>query len=247
MRACVSVSATALAIAAIAAGCGSGSANNAGTAGSGNSAGGAGTGGTGPTVCGPQAQPPAANGQNFPFPQHRLATSCGYPTNCSDNDVQIAWTTYKTQDDRRLRRRHARAAPRERQRHGVGRDRLRDDFRRVHGRQGDVRRPVELREAAPRRQGADALAHRRQRQHRRSGRGDRRRRGHGVRAHDGGQAVGRVRERREHPGGGDPQQRGVERQHPAARRQRQHGNRRQPVLLRPRLLPRCSRPTTAAG
>jgi endo-1,4-beta-D-glucanase Y len=96
MRACVSISATALAFAAIAAGCGSGSANNAGTGGSGNSAGGAGTGGTGPTVCGPQSQPPAANGQNFPFPQHRLASSCGYPTNCSDNDVQIAWNTYKT-------------------------------------------------------------------------------------------------------------------------------------------------------
>jgi endo-1,4-beta-D-glucanase Y len=59
-----------------------------------------GTGNTGgsapvPVPCGPQAQPPASGGANFPFPQHRLSPNCGYPTNCNDADVMTAWAVYK--------------------------------------------------------------------------------------------------------------------------------------------------------
>jgi endo-1,4-beta-D-glucanase Y len=89
--------ATALLIVAVAAGAPAGCASPSGgspsgTGGTGNSSG---TGGTGPVMCGPQDQPPAANGANFPFPQHRLAASCGYPTSCNDADVMTSWNTYK--------------------------------------------------------------------------------------------------------------------------------------------------------
>jgi endo-1,4-beta-D-glucanase Y len=97
MRACVSLSATVLlgfiALAQLA-GCASGgSGDPSGTGGTGNSTG---TGGTTPTTCGPQTAPAPANGANFPFPQHKLAASCGYPTSCNDADVMTSWNTYKT-------------------------------------------------------------------------------------------------------------------------------------------------------
>src|SRR6476646_8361466 len=97
MRACVSLSATVLlgfiALAQLA-GCASGgSGDPSGTGGTGNSTG---TGGTTPTTCGPQTAPAPANGANFPFPQHKLASSCGYPTTCKDDDVMTSWNTYKS-------------------------------------------------------------------------------------------------------------------------------------------------------
>jgi endo-1,4-beta-D-glucanase Y len=90
MRACVFLSATALLIVlgGGAVGCGGG--------GSGDPTGGGGEGGTTSNVCGPQTAPGPSGGANFPFPQHRLSASCGYPTNCSDADVQMSWDTYKS-------------------------------------------------------------------------------------------------------------------------------------------------------
>jgi endo-1,4-beta-D-glucanase Y len=46
-------------------------------------------------VCGPENPAPASGGANYPFPQHRLSASCGYPTNCNDADIPTSWTTYK--------------------------------------------------------------------------------------------------------------------------------------------------------
>jgi endo-1,4-beta-D-glucanase Y len=109
MRACsYLLAATALLIAAGwgAAGCaspsddptgGGGSGASSGTAGTTGTGGTGGTGGTTPTTtCGPQTPPAPAGGANFPFPQHRLSASCGYPMNCNDADVMTAWNTYKT-------------------------------------------------------------------------------------------------------------------------------------------------------
>jgi endo-1,4-beta-D-glucanase Y len=96
MRACHYLCAAALLIAAGSAGpgCASPSGDPSGSGGTGNSTG---TGGTGqPTTCGPQTAPAPANGANFPFPQHKLAASCGYPTSCKDDDVMTSWTTYKS-------------------------------------------------------------------------------------------------------------------------------------------------------
>ena len=86
-----------------AAGCATPSGDPTGTGGSvdpSGTAGTTGTGGTGgttpTTTCGPQTPPAPAGGANFPFPQHRLSASCGYPMNCNDADVMTAWNTYKT-------------------------------------------------------------------------------------------------------------------------------------------------------
>jgi hypothetical protein len=103
MRACSYLfAATALLIAA-GWGCASPSDNPTGTAGSGDVSGTAGTTGTAgtggttpPATCGPQTPPAPAGGAAFPFPQHRLSASCGYPMNCNDADVMTAWNTYKT-------------------------------------------------------------------------------------------------------------------------------------------------------
>jgi endo-1,4-beta-D-glucanase Y len=77
---------------------GGGTGNSAGTTGSAGTGGtsSTGTGGTTPAMCGPQTAPGPAGGANFPFPQHKLSPSCGYPTNCNDADVMTAWNTYKT-------------------------------------------------------------------------------------------------------------------------------------------------------
>ena len=67
-----------------------------GTSGTSGTAGTTGTAGTGaPVMCGAETPAPAAGGANYPFPQHRLSASCGYPTNCNDADVMTSWTTYK--------------------------------------------------------------------------------------------------------------------------------------------------------
>src|SRR4029078_11070613 len=97
MRASLSLSATVLCVAA-GIGCaspsgdpsgGGGNGNSAGTTGSAGTAGSSttGTAGSTPAMCGPQTAPAAANGANFPFPQHKLSANCGYPTNCNDADV----------------------------------------------------------------------------------------------------------------------------------------------------------------
>ena len=250
MRACVSVSATALALAAIAAGCGSGSVNNAGTAKAGNSAGGAGTGGTGPTVCGPQAQPPAANGQNFPSRSTALAGVVRLPDQLQRQRRAHRLEHLQDEDDRRAAGAAACAfsAPRTattRCRKGSPYGMM---FAVYMGDKATFEACGGCEKQHRNRQGADELAHRLARAGTvGGGRGDRRRRGHGVRAHDGRQAVGRLRERREHAGGGDPQQRGVERQRPPARRQRQHGNRLNPSYFAPAYLPFVRDLQTAAG
>jgi hypothetical protein len=96
MRAFVPLAATLLIAAA--AGCASPNTpdqtGNAG--GTGNTTGAGGSGGTSTVVmCGPQTPPAPAGGANYPFPQHRLSQSCGYPTNCNDADVRTSWDTYK--------------------------------------------------------------------------------------------------------------------------------------------------------
>jgi endo-1,4-beta-D-glucanase Y len=64
--------------------------------GTGNTTGAGGSGGTSTVVmCGPQTPPAPVGGANYPFPQHRLSQSCGYPTNCNDADVRTSWDTYK--------------------------------------------------------------------------------------------------------------------------------------------------------
>ena len=82
---------------------------------------------------------------------------------------------------------------------GVGGDRVRDDRRGLHGHQGRsdaVRRPVEVLAGAPERQRPDELVDRIGRDGGAGkGRCHRRRRGHRVRASDGGQAVGLGRHR----------------------------------------------------
>jgi endo-1,4-beta-D-glucanase Y len=96
LRAIRATGATALliAVASAAVGCASPAGGDpSGTGGTGDSTG---SGGTGTTTCGPQSPAPAANGANFPFPQHRLAASCGYPTTCNDADVMASWNTYKS-------------------------------------------------------------------------------------------------------------------------------------------------------
>jgi endo-1,4-beta-D-glucanase Y len=62
---------------------------DAGTPGGGGQGGAA--GGAALTVCLPQTPPPPADGANFPFPQHRLADACSYPSNCNDEDARVAW------------------------------------------------------------------------------------------------------------------------------------------------------------
>jgi endo-1,4-beta-D-glucanase Y len=83
--------------AAVAVGCAQANMDPGGTAGTN---GGTGTGGSGnsppPPMCGQETPAPAANGANFPFPQHRLSANCGYPTNCNDADISTSWTTYKS-------------------------------------------------------------------------------------------------------------------------------------------------------
>ncbi len=74
----------------------SGTTGTAGTTGASGDTGTTGAGGTTAAMCGPQSPAPASGGAKFPFPQHRLSASCGYPTNCNDSDVQGAWTTWKT-------------------------------------------------------------------------------------------------------------------------------------------------------
>ena len=108
MRASLSLSAAVLCVVAAvgALGCASASGEPSGGGGSGNSAGTSGSAGTGgasstgtagsTAMCGPQTAPAAANGANFPFPQHKLSANCGYPMNCNDADVMTAWSTYKT-------------------------------------------------------------------------------------------------------------------------------------------------------
>jgi endo-1,4-beta-D-glucanase Y len=72
----------------------SGSDSGSGQGGAGGDMGG--TGGTGaPLTCMTQAAPAPANGANFPFPQHQLSQSCGYPPNCNDADVQTAYDRWK--------------------------------------------------------------------------------------------------------------------------------------------------------
>ena len=64
--------------------------------GTGNTTGAAGSGGTSTVaMCGPQTPPAPSGGANYPFPQHRLSSSCAYPTNCNDADVRTSWDTYK--------------------------------------------------------------------------------------------------------------------------------------------------------
>jgi endo-1,4-beta-D-glucanase Y len=76
-------------------GCAAAGEGGAGQAGTTGSAGTTGAGGTAPSACGPQTPAPAANGAAYPFPQHRLSPNCGYPTNCTDADVQMSWAQYK--------------------------------------------------------------------------------------------------------------------------------------------------------
>jgi endo-1,4-beta-D-glucanase Y len=46
-------------------------------------------------TCAPGPAAPAADGARFPFPQHRLGTTCSYPASCNDADVTVAWTNWK--------------------------------------------------------------------------------------------------------------------------------------------------------
>jgi endo-1,4-beta-D-glucanase Y len=73
-----------------------GAAGTSGPAGTSGTAGSTGSGGTAAPVCGPQTPAPASGGANYPFPQHRLSASCGYPTNCNDADVSQSWMTWKS-------------------------------------------------------------------------------------------------------------------------------------------------------
>jgi endo-1,4-beta-D-glucanase Y len=60
--------------------------------------GGSGGGGTGGVAAGcvPDAPSPPANGVNFPFPQHRLGSTCIHPAAACDTDLANGWPKYKT-------------------------------------------------------------------------------------------------------------------------------------------------------
>ena len=137
------------------------------TAGTGGAAA-TGTGGTSsrrPAAPGRRARP--AGGANFPFPQHRASSNCIYPPTCSDADMMAGWAAYKTAlivadgTDGSMRV----TAAQRRQRHRLGGDLVRDAVRRLHERQDDVRRALEVRAEAPQHARADELAHQLQRHH----------------------------------------------------------------------------------
>ena len=257
MRACSSLfAATALLIAgAGAAGCASPSdehrpetaeADNveAGTTGT------AGTGGTpAPTTCGPQTPPAPSAGRTFPFPQHRLSSSCGYPTNCNDADVMTAWNTYKT---KMIIAAGAGSGLRV-QRTENGNDTVSEGI--AYGMifavyMGDKATFDGLWTYAKAHFDGKGLMH----WHIDANGGTV---GQGA-ATDADEDMAFALMMADKQWGGYASdastqvgtilnQRGVERQRPAARRQRQHGNRHQPVVFRARVLQPLRRPTTAAG
>ena len=236
---------------------GSGGTAGTGTAG-GGSGGAAGTGGTGGTTP-PRGPTPAANGVNFPFPQNRELSRCVYPANYLNSDVMAAWAQFKTDTVTSQRRERLSSHPADGVRSrehvhaggldGIGGDRVRDDRRGLHGHQGRsdaVRRPVEVLAGAPEQQRPDELGDRIGRDGGAGkGRCHRRRRGHRVRASDGGQAVGlgRLAQLPEPREGADQQHLAArDRRFEAGRARRQLGADRpleehQHLVLRARVLP----------
>ena len=190
-------------------------------------------------------------------PERRLQRGVSLPAGARAAPLHLPDLQHRHRRDRlhelegEVLRRHEDRPPRERQRHRLGGDRLRHADRRLHERPADVRRALELRQVALRRQRPHDLvsADRPVGKLQQLRLGDRRRRGHGLRAADGEQAVERreLRVRRDdadrqhlHPRG--------ERHHPAGRRQlrRERPERARPVLLRALVLPRVRHASTRA-
>ncbi len=220
MRASLRLSATALFIVAGAGalGCasptgepsgGGGTGNSAGTTGSAGTGGtsSTGTGGTTPAMCGPQTAPAPGGRRELPVPAAPAVAQLRVPDELQRRGRDDRVEHLQDEDDRQQRRRPARAAPRERQRHGLRGHRVRDA-------DGGVPASTRRRSTAcgrTRRRAANGKGLMNWhydasgsvgRQRRR----DRRRRGHGLRAGDGGQAVGRLLGRRERADRGDPRQ-----------------------------------------
>ena len=91
------------------------------------------------------------------------SSSCIYPPTCSDNDMAMGWAAYKTAlivaDGTDGSMRVTRPSDgNDTVSEGIS---VRDAVRRLHERQGDVRRALEIRAEAPQHARADALAHQR--------------------------------------------------------------------------------------
>ena len=192
----------------------------------------------GPAASGIVMNPPSSYSQNT-APARRSPTRRG--TRCPTAPSRPTTPTPSRPPTRTGRRSSSTAQdhpPRERQRHRLGGDRLRDADRRLHERPADVRHALELREGALQRKPPDDLVPGgpvSQQLHTSSRLGDRRRRGHGLRAPHGQQAVERrqLRVRRDD----------ADREHLHARGERQHPpGGRQLRIERPE--PARSRPTS---
>ena len=157
-----------------------------------------------PAAAGPRAaRRRPHDGMSFPFPQNRQSASCIYPTGYRNEDVHRRVQAVEGRHGHlRRRRRSLRVKRAKRARHalepqstvseGIGYGMLIAVYM---GDQHAVRRALEVRAAAPRRRPASWTGTSAPPDGRRQpGTGaapDRRRRGHGVRAGDGRQAVGR--------------------------------------------------------
>ena len=159
MRAFAPLAAT-LALVAAAAGCASPpTPNETGAAGgSGNTTGVAGGGGTSTVVmCGPQTPPAPSGGANSRSRSTGCRRAAATPRTATTRTCRPRGHVQDA-PHRRRQPRAARAAPVGQQRHRVGRHGVRDVVRRLHQRQGDVRRSVVTRASAAQRQGPAALA-----------------------------------------------------------------------------------------